>query len=931
MKILYILLLCLCAWHFARAQNPYFVKGTVTDTASNAKLHNASISILNAKDSTLYRYARADVQGGFKLDNLRKGKFILLLTYPNYADFVYPFTLDSANAVADLKNIDMKSKERLLKEVVVKGRAAITIKGDTTEFNASSYTIQPNDKVEDLLKKLPGIQVDKDGKITAQGKTVPKVLVDGEEFFGDDPTLVTKNLRADMVDKVQLFDKASDQAAFTGVDDGNKTTTINIKLKENAKKGFFGKIDGGYGTKDFYQAQGLFNWFRGKEKFSVYGTMANNGKTGLSWDDSNRLGTMGDMQTSDDGYMFSIGGFDELNYNNQGIPRAITGGAHYDNKWNGDKESINTNYKLGSLGIKTIKNTITQNNLPGGLINTTQNENDDNNVFRQKLDATYSIKLDTTSNLKVSIDGTLKNSDNASNSNSTALRGDNTNLNKNEQRNNSEGKQQTFNISAFYTKKLKKQGRNYSVNVSQNINQGSTDGYLFSDLTVYDEAGQVDNSKRELIDQIKTSDTKSAVFNSNITYNEPITKAAVLVLNYGFGVNDSRSDRKSLNQSAPGVYDVLDTEFSNDFKATQYTNKGGVVFNYNKLKTTISFGTKISAVTFNQTEQLSNQSYNRSFVNWLPQARFQYKFSAQKSFSVGYNGNTSQPSISQLQPVRVNDNPLYQPEGNPDLAPAFTSNININYNSYKILTNQYVYFYGSLGFTNNAIVSNTATDATGKTIAKSVNLTEKTPVNYYLDGSIGKKVKFLFDASVSLNLNANGNTSYNYVKSQFSGVEELNEIVSTRITPMIGISRYKEKANFYIRFGPSYNAQVASLQRDRANKGWGTNGYGGFDFNLLKKIKLRSDAEYTYTPSSDVFATSFEQFIVNASITKSFFKKDDLKLSLSVNDLFNQNRGFNRFANANMITQTSYNNIARYFMFSLVWDFAHMGAKTQTK
>jgi CYTH domain-containing protein len=223
---------------------------------------------------------------------MRKGKFILLITYPAYADYVATFSLDSVHSSLDFKQVNMKSKAKLLNEVIIKGQgAAIKIKGDTTEFNAASYTIQPNDKVEDLLKKLPGIQVDKDGKITAQGKTVPKVLVDGEEFFGDDPTLVTKNLRADMVDKVQLFEKSSDQAAFTGVDDGQKTQTINIKLKEDAKNGYFGKVDVGGATDDFYTAQLLFNKFKGKEKFSFYGTASNTGKTGLSWRDSDKYET----------------------------------------------------------------------------------------------------------------------------------------------------------------------------------------------------------------------------------------------------------------------------------------------------------------------------------------------------------------------------------------------------------------------------------------------------------------------------------------------------------------------------------------------------------------------------------------------------------------------------------------------------------------
>ncbi|MES2111270.1 MAG: carboxypeptidase regulatory-like domain-containing protein [Bacteroidota bacterium] len=219
---------CLLSSISAFAQNPYAVKGSVIDTTSNTKLTNATASVLNAKDSTLVRFTRVNSAGTFTLGNLKKGKFILLVTYPEYADYVENFTLDSVKTTRDFGKVSMLLKAKLLADVVIKGtRAAIKIKGDTTEFDPRAFKIQPNATVEDLLKQLPGIQVDKDGKITAQGQTVPKVLVDGEEFFGDDPTLVTKNLRADMVDKVQLYDKKSDQF-LTGFSGGAFSERISV-------------------------------------------------------------------------------------------------------------------------------------------------------------------------------------------------------------------------------------------------------------------------------------------------------------------------------------------------------------------------------------------------------------------------------------------------------------------------------------------------------------------------------------------------------------------------------------------------------------------------------------------------------------------------------------------------------------------------------
>src|SRR5665213_2482027 len=400
------------------AQTNYSVKGAASDKAEQVKLVNAAVVVLNAKDSTMVSFAYAARDGSFSIGGLHKGKFILLLSYPQYADYVEHFSFDSLNSEHDFGDISMQLKERLLKEVLIKGQAvAIKIKGDTSEFNASAYTIQPNAKVEDLLKQLPGIQVDKDGKITAQGQQVNKVLVDGEEFFGDDPTLVTKNIRADMVDKVQLYDKKSDQAAFTGIDDGQKTKTINIKLKSDKKNGMFGKTEDGDGPGGYYQSQVIFNAFKDKQKFSVYGTMGNNSKVGLGWEDNQKYGSGDNLQFGDSGETYITGNNngDDLDsfdgrYNGKGIPLARTAGLHYDSRWNSDKESINTNYKIGSINVDGVDSTLTQNNLPGSILNSKSGQVFHNFMFREKLDAVYQVKLDTTSNLKISVNGTQKHS-----------------------------------------------------------------------------------------------------------------------------------------------------------------------------------------------------------------------------------------------------------------------------------------------------------------------------------------------------------------------------------------------------------------------------------------------------------------------------------------------------------------------------------------
>ena len=260
------------------------------DTLEKKGLKNASILLLRPADSILLYHTRTDAAGHFQFPHVPTGHYLLLTTYPSYADYVDELEVRDTGSL-DLSTIPMVLRSQLLEEVVVKGTGAVRIKGDTTEFNADSFRTEAGATVEDLLKKLPGIQVDRNGKITAQGEAIKKVLVDGEEFFGDDPTLVTQNLRADMIDKVQVFDKKSDQATFTGIDDGQREKTINLKLKDSKKNGYFGRLTAGGGSDGYYDEEAMANYFRKKEKIAGYGIISNTGKTGLNWSERDNYGT----------------------------------------------------------------------------------------------------------------------------------------------------------------------------------------------------------------------------------------------------------------------------------------------------------------------------------------------------------------------------------------------------------------------------------------------------------------------------------------------------------------------------------------------------------------------------------------------------------------------------------------------------------------
>ena len=331
---------------FAQKAN---VSGVLTDGNEKTPVYNSVVALLTPKDSILYRFTRTDKKGNFDLKNVKAGNYIVMTSHRQYADYLDDITV--SETTKNLGTIDLVSKINALREVIIK-TGSIRIKGDTTSYRASDFVVSANANVEELLKKLPGIQVDKNGAIKAMGETVQKVLVDGEEFFGDDPGMAVKNLRADAVKEVQVFDKKSDQAEFTGIDDGETKKTINLKLKEDKKKGYFGKIDGANepftGSDSRYNTNLMFSSFKGKRKISAFLLNGNTGQDGLSWQDSDKFGGGNNnvsMSMDDDGnvdYEWTGGNNDEEPYvdTQNGFIKNTNAGLQYSNKWN-DTQTLN--------------------------------------------------------------------------------------------------------------------------------------------------------------------------------------------------------------------------------------------------------------------------------------------------------------------------------------------------------------------------------------------------------------------------------------------------------------------------------------------------------------------------------------------------------------------------------------------------------------
>lgn len=900
------------------------LKGTITDTLNKQNLSKAVISVLRAKDSVLLKYTRSDAQGNFELKNLPAGKFVLLTSYPNYADFADMITV-AGEPVLDLGRIAMITKAHLLEEVVVKQTVgAIKMKGDTTEYKADSFKVQANATVEELLKKLPGIQVDKNGQITAQGQKVQKVLVDGEEFFGDDPTLVTQNIRADMVDKVQVFDKKSEQAAFTGIDDGQKSKTLNLKLKEDKKKGYFGKIDAGAGTDGFYNNQFMFNKFRKKEKVSFYGIQSNTGKIGLNWQDQRSYGDNSSNIMFDEGgngFMEVSSGGDGLegwggNYNGQGYPKVKTAGAHYNNKWGDDKQSINGNYKYLDLSVIGKTETNSQYILPDTLYYNNQRQNFTNQITRHKGSLVYDFDMDTSSTLKIMADLSSDHKLTYNEYFTEAVARDLTMVNNGTRKISTTSDVNGFNSSLLWRKKLKKKGRTLSLNVKENYSTTVSSGFLLANNNFY-KSGSTVPVQNQLTDQYKVSENKTLAFDAKLTYTEPLSAASSMVFNYGVTLNNSSSNRSSFNKSGTGKYETLDSIYSNNYQFNVFTQKGGATYSYIKKKFSFNLGSNIGLTNFHQTDLKNNLPSKRDFVNWFPQANFSYALASQRRISMNYSGSTGQPSLQQIQPVRTNEDPLNIVIGNADLRPSFRNNIGLNYNDFKALSGRSVWMGFNYNSTNNSFATKDFVDSLGRRVSQSINVDGNHSLSGYMD--YGFK---LFGANMGFNTNINASRYVNVVNSRENITNSYNYSFGTYIGKQV-----EKIYDNSISANATYTTSTSSVQTGVATRYWTYNIRPDLDFFLPWKLQIHTDCDFIFRQKTSVFDNNNNVILWNAWFGKKLLKGDAMVIKVSANDILNNNIGFNRVANTNYISQNTYTTIQRYFLLSVVWNFNKNGPK----
>lgn len=915
-RLLLLTLLPVMFCCFANAQTAK-IKGTIYDTINKQNLSNTSISLLREKDSVLYKFTRSGTNGNFEMHNLKAGNYYLFITHPTYADYADKLQLTDTSDL-NLGTLIITLKANLLMDVIVKSKvSAIRINGDTTEFKADSFKVRDGASVEEMLKKLPGIQVDKDGKITAMGEKVNKVLVDGEEFFGDDPTIATKNLQASDIDKVQVFDKKSDQATFTGIDDGKRDKTINLKMKDDKKKGYFGKLDLGSSLNDRWSNSAMLNSFRAKRKLSAYGIMSSTGKTGLDWQENGQFGggDSGPEYDEDNGYFsWSNNDGDDLtnnSYYGEGLPKSWSAGLNYSNKFNDEKQNINGSYRFNKLNTQGAGNNLSQLITGENTFTTKEFGNTFSSRMRHSLNGTYEWKIDSSTSLKVKVTGYTGKSNSLSVNNSQATNSLGTITNNSIRNYNSDGDNSNLVASILLRHKFKKVGRSISLNTEQRNNETNTEGYLYATIDTLNVDG---NLLRSVTDQKKNDGSTTSSISSKLIYTEPLAKNVFAEINYNFRKTTSDAERLTYNKDGTGKYLNLSDTFSNHYKFDVTTNSGGLFFKYNGKKTTMSAGTDIAFADFSQTDLFSEEITSRKFTNFFPRANFTYKFNQSSRFNIGYSGSTQQPTIQQIQPVADNSNPLNITIGNPLLKQQFNHNFNVNFNTFKVLSQRGFFIYGNFGLQQDAIVTNTTiSNTSGQTINQYINANGN--YNYYFGGNSFIKLKKL-NANFNIGINANGSKFSSFV----NGLK--NTTVNNAPGFDIGLGKDKEnKYNIYLRAGYNYNFSTTIVTEKVKTNYWTMNYSLNYTLQMPHKLELNTDLDANIRQKTALFTANNNVFVWNAYLGRKILKKDKGIIKFVAHDILNQNIGYSRYVSANQISERNYQNITRYFMLSFVWNF----------
>lgn len=887
------------------------VSGNLQDTAAKTPLTGAVAIAVRLSDSALVKFARSDKDGFFKLKDMPIDTYQVIISHPQFSDQVFIVIGSEKNSVYDFGKIIMPLKSQQLSEIVVYAfKDPIYYRGDTLVYTADSFKVKPNATVEDLLKKLPGIKVDATGKITTQGKTVDQVLVDGDEFFGSDPTTATRNLNAKSIESVEVYDKKNENTTSTTTSDNDVMKVMNLKLKDDAKKGYFGKISGAGGGPDFkmeqqfYEGEILANKFSEKQKISGFLLAGNTPKTNLGFGDIFKFGLSNDMNmmNSDEG-----GSFWFSNNSNQsvGIPITFKTGVYYTDKI-GKNTKLLFNYSFQSSKLSSKTSTRKQYFLEDTTYSTTNESLTNEAGQSHTLNFEITQKLDSLTTLTIKPKVVIGKSNNSHSEISDFVTEGDTLSRRTIVDNSSNGESIDLSTKVKLKRNFQKADRQFKLDYD--LNRGTSDGTgLLKTINSYYIPNVFPISD---INQQRSNSTINYGHDVSLSYTEPMSKKTKLELMFDYINSNGKQDKNTLN-FVNGDYTQMDSTLSNSFKNTRNTYRGGLRFVYDVKKQRFSIGTRVRKVLVDNESLTGAQNIHQDVNNVLPFMSWRYKFSDNTSYSFNYSTNSSLPGINQLQPVNNNTNPNEITIGNPGLLPSYNHRFEMNFNSFKPITGNNFWSGVNANFTNDDFSDSTVYDQLGRTLTKPVNVDG----NFVISGFMGLEKPFfnkILEFTPDINVDYTSNTNY------INGQKNITTTASFGGDLEMQVEYEEFTLNLFGNYG--YNVPNSTLS-SVSNKPYTSQSYRAeLNWELPGGFYLSTDAEYVIN-SKRTAGYNINYLLWNASLGKSFFETEELWVYLKGNDILNQNISTGRTVQTNVITDTKTNIIKRYLLLQVVWKF----------
>lgn len=893
------------------------ITGTLKDAGDESALSSATVSLMNT-DSTVISETVSNARGVFSFREARPGTYILSVSSVGYAPYSKSFRLEAEPY--NFGELKIAKSEEVLSAIVIDATPPpVRMKGDTTEISASQFKVNPDANVEDLIKKMPGITVDKRGNITAQGESVRKVTVDGRDFFGEDAAATLRNLPSEIVDRIQVFDRMSDQAALTGFDDGNSSRSINIVTRANMRQGNFGRVYAGYGTDDSYLAGGNISFFKDARRISIVGLTNNINQQNFSADDLTNMGGGGGGR----GFRGGGGGF---NVGPQsGIARTNSLGINYGDQW-GKKIEATGSYFFNNNNLTNNQITNTEFLNPDAKTFYDETAESKNTQFNNRANLRLKYTIDSNNTIQFTGSGSFQNSEAINTILGTMTGADHTDL-VSRTMSNLESNSGSYNINSglLYSHRFNKRGRAVSIGLNASLNDRKGDSYNYAANDYFKT-----NLEADTINRYTDNANNSHNYSINLQYTEPLAEKWQMQVSYNPSFQKSFADQRTYDfDDIKSDYSLFRDSLSNKFHSNYNTHNTGLTLRRGDRENMIAAG-----ISYQYSELSSDRTYptttsvNHSYNNFLGNVFARLKLSTYSQMRFMYRGTVNSPSVNQLQDVINTNNPLFYSTGNPNLQQQYSNRLFIRYNYANRITGHsfFANIFGSRidDYITNATFTamNDSTLAQGIILHRGSQLTK--PVN--VDGFYNINSFFNFTLPLKFmksNLNLNAGVGYSRQPGMVNYVENISNSLNYN-GGMVLASNVSEYVDFDLSYSINFNKVENSINA-RANNNYYTQSARA-NLNLLSKkgsFLQTSLSNESYSGLSQGFNQSY--WLLNAAIGQKFLKGQKGELKLSVFDLLKQNKSIVRNVTATQIQDLKNDVLQQYFMLTFTYKLRNFG------